>query len=384
MKNAFFVPVLTALVVLSGCSNKDYDISEGRLKTEITLFEDEISIPLGSIGPITVMSTLMNSSIGAIFADYIEEDPTDGSLLMKGESDLYSVNVYSMESSVPDPSVPFTWSPGDQSSDAGGIVSLMSWVGLQALEQHVDIQATNPLNQTVALKADASVTCYDDTYTSTYNSSVPLDFNINRRQPEPYIIYSLDLPSTATDPVSFISLDDLTMEMPANPSDKLTDDTVSDVFTFSSLYQCKIGIKESFTLEQSTILEDLALPIGQFNLHKCEISFTLENTLPLSVTIDSLAVIKPAETEGAEEVEDVSITQDITIQGGSLEHPGLTPVKLVVEAREGTIPDINRLYIAFKINAQSGCGGVAISTKQGLTIQSSSAKISGGITIPEK
>ncbi len=50
--------VLFSLGLLVACKGKmDYDISEG-INREMTLFEDEITVPIGSIGPITIGSTL--------------------------------------------------------------------------------------------------------------------------------------------------------------------------------------------------------------------------------------------------------------------------------------------------------------------------------------
>ena len=52
-----------------------------------------------------------------------------------------------------------------------------------------------------------------------------------------------------------------------------------------------------------------------------------------------------------------------------------------MEAASGVIPDIPELLLDLKLNAQPDLGIVPLSTKQGVYVKSSSAKLSGGITI---
>ena len=55
MKKLFLLaPAATMLLCIVSCSGrKDYDINDG-LNTEITLFSDEISVPIGTLGPVTL------------------------------------------------------------------------------------------------------------------------------------------------------------------------------------------------------------------------------------------------------------------------------------------------------------------------------------------
>ena len=44
-----------ALLPLFGCTDRAYDLSDG-LNKEITLFQDEIYVPVGDVGPLTIQS----------------------------------------------------------------------------------------------------------------------------------------------------------------------------------------------------------------------------------------------------------------------------------------------------------------------------------------
>ena len=130
----------------------------------------------------------------------------------------------------------------------------------------------------------------------------------------------------------------------------------------------------------------MALPIGQFKLSKCEVSLELESSIPLRVEIDNIRVLKHKESADEPNTvdENIKVGPGVAVAGGSLEKPATTPIKLTIEALEGTIPDIEGLMLDLKVSAEPGIGSVAITSKQGVILKSSSAKISGGITIPQK
>ncbi|MBQ7639771.1 MAG: hypothetical protein IJS91_02120, partial [Bacteroidales bacterium] len=72
MKERFLLSLLLIFPMIVSCSRSEYDISEGFNK-DITLFEKEISVPLGSLAPITIGSTLNSVStidgIGGLVGD---------------------------------------------------------------------------------------------------------------------------------------------------------------------------------------------------------------------------------------------------------------------------------------------------------------------------
>ena len=80
--------------------------------------------------------------------------------------------------------------------------------------------------------------------------------------------------------------------------------------------------------------------------------------------------------------DNIKITTDCTLPGGSLANPATAEITLKIEAQEGTIPDINKLLLSFELASQPGLGVVTLSAKQSISIKSASAKLTDGITIP--
>ena len=369
-------------VLLASCSDMRYDMSEGRLNKDITLFEDEISVPIGSFGPFTVKSLLFGTTIGNMLADYISEDPEDGTLALEGESQLYAINVHTLEQEAEDASQPFTWKVEDASTGPGGMVSMLSLLGLKSLSQSIKVTAFNPLKTKVPVQGTVVVTCLNADYEPSFTSSQAISPSLAGRNDVPVSIYEMALPENVTDVVNKVSLDGLSFDLPANPTSKIHDDLVNDVFKFSLIHHCNIGVSEKFRLPQNVTLEKLGLNIGRFKVSKCEIAIEVENTLPLAVTINSIKVLKAGEGEGEwVEDENITVTPNLTIAGGSPEVPGVSKINLQIEAAEGTVPDIETIRVDVEATAQPGCSNVPLSSRQGLLIKSSSAKISGGITI---
>lgn len=156
---------------------------------------------------------------------------------------------------------------------------------------------------------------------------------------------------------------------------------------------------EAFSLS----LKDLSpgefkLEIGKYRLKKCDISLDIENTLPLSANIGNVRVLKhkePAEASKAEEEEssgeeenpvdeNIVVQADFTIDGGTPAHPAVTRITLSVEALEGTIPDLEGVLLDVNLKGQAGLEPIGLTTSQGILVKSSSAKLSGGITIPQE
>ena len=359
------------------CSDMRYDISEGFDK-DITLFEEEISVPIGSIGPITVESLLLQSSIGKTLSAFmtIKED---GSFQLESTNKLFSINVHRMEKEAGDVSNPFTYKAGDRSASVSGVVSMLGFMGLKPLEQNVTVMATNPLGVQVPFRATFGLTCKNASSEVSYSTSTPLDLKLASRSTEPYSIHGFSLPVDVRDLVSEVSLKSLEMDMPDHPVNNINDDTLGDVFAFSCKHSCKLGVGGTFSLPYKHTLKD-TIAIGKYQLSECDATIELENSLPLAVTINSVKVLKNVET--GEVDENITITPNITIAGGSSENPGVTKLKLHVAAENGTIPDLHGILIDLVVKGQPGCEGVVLSGKQGLYVKSSSATVSGGITLP--
>lgn len=383
----YLILSLIAFPLLWSCSNMDYDISEGFSK-EVTLFEEEISVPIGNIGPFTISSTLGGVSkvpgIGGLIGEYIKEGE-DGSLVMENSGDIFKASVYELEKQIGNVSAPQVWDAGFQSSYAGGMAAALGMFGLKTVNQKVEITASNPLWDDVPVSCGATLSCSGSDYTSVPVPSLD-NFTLKARANNE-LIATQELPASVTAPLTSVSFSKLTLDLPANPVSQISDKKGNLFFAFSFRYICGLAVGETFSLPLKDMSTgDINLPIGKYKVKKCEVSVELESTVPFAVSIDNVRALKPAFAEGEEPAVDdnLVITSGFTIDGGSLEHPATSTIKLEIEALEGTVPDISSLLIDLTVAAQPGLGDVALSGKQGIVVKSSSAKLSGGITIPEE
>ena len=83
MKVLRIIFFLLALLLWS-CANQDYDISEG-IDSEVTLFSDEVSVPLGGIAPMTLKALLDKAGATEAVSMFVKEDE-EVSLLWKSKS----------------------------------------------------------------------------------------------------------------------------------------------------------------------------------------------------------------------------------------------------------------------------------------------------------
>lgn len=380
MKTHILHGLLTCLIAgcaLPSCSDKRYDIDEG-FNREFTLFGEEIAVPIGSIGPVTVGYLLENLSLGEALGDLIQIDE-DGEIRMHAESDLYAINVFKLEQQAGDVSADFTFSPGYRTGYPGSMASMLQMLGLHCLDQKLEITATNPLWVKVPLRARADITCVDQSYLTSFEAQENIDQTLNSNIRTPAPILSIDIPAEVRDPIQTVVLNGLELDLPANPSGRLYDDTQFDVFSIAYRYTHRMGVGENFSFPITFPVRDAKLEIGKYRLHQCEISLELENTLPISVTVNSVKVLR--DTEEKEVDENIVITGGITVGAGSPQKPSVNTLKLEVQALEGTIPDIHGLEIDLEVNGAPGFEDVALSSAQGLSIKSSSARLRGGFTI---
>lgn len=370
-----FLTFLLLVSVLVACSDMRYDTTENFDK-DLTLFQKEISVPIGSIGPVTIQSLLGNSTIFETIASLMLVGD-DGMLTLQSEQEIYAINVYRIEKEVDSVSTDFTFKAGDHSVNPGGLLMVLGMFGLECVGQKLEINATNPMDVRVPVRADVSFSCMNSSYETTFRAEDKLSQSM-RRNLTAGTIFSTTLPADTKDLLSSVGLNNLEFDLPANPTTELADENVNDIFSFKSRLLCNVGLGEEFKFPYALTVDDAKLNIGKFKLHKCEVTVEVENTLPAALKLNSVKVLNE---QGAED-ENISVSGDLVIAGGSLEKPAVTNLTLVIEAKEGTVPDIHGLQIDLEAASQPGCQGVALSVNQGLYVKSSSAKLSGGITIP--
>lgn len=383
--------MLAALLCIGCTGNMDYDLSKG-ISKEVTLFENEISVPVGSIGPLTIGSILSSlgsvQGIGTLVSSYIKQD-AEGSLTLRDSSDIFRINVYELEKKAGDVSAPFTWNAGFQTTSIGGMAGALGFLGLKTVNQQVKITASNPLYNDVTFRCKPSVTCRAADFTTSYSGPIEgmserqLKFRTYNEQ-----IAEIKIPSDISDVISSITLEDLAFDLPANPSTKTDPRSNNLFFHFSYNYTCTVAVGETFKLVPvDGPIKGVNLPIGPYKVKKCRVNVELQNTLPLAVTIENLKALLPEEIRDEEIMVDENILispETISIEGGSLENPATTNLTLELEAADGTLPDISGLRAKVTVASQPGLGTVGLSARQGLYVKSASAVISGGITIPEQ
>ena len=117
MMKAKFLLFLTLSFVLAACTDKAYDLD--KLSREMTFFENEISIPVGSLGPITAESLL-----GDILKSLELETSRDGYLLAHSTEDFFELSAYELALKAPDPSQPFVYDCGSVSYSVEGAAAI--------------------------------------------------------------------------------------------------------------------------------------------------------------------------------------------------------------------------------------------------------------------
>lgn len=385
MKKAQLASLLICIfLTIAGCSRKEYDISEN-FNTEITLFQDEISVPIGSIGPITIGSTLSGLSavpgIGGMVAEYIKVD-ADGFLVLETSGDVFRSSVYEIEKAIGDVSSDIKWDSGYQSGFVGGMAGALGLLGLRVTNQKLTISTLNPLWEDVHASCGATYGCMGNG--GSYSAPIPALDNVNMVKGKEEQVVSIDIPSDVTSPVTSISFANMVLDLPANMVNKLNNNKGNLFFAFTYNYKCGISTGETLTIPANNISTGkINLPIGQFKFKKCQIQIEVENTIPLAVTAKNIRVLLPRDSkeEEAEVDENILVDAEITLAGGSLEDPAISTVTLSIEALQGTIPDISELMLDLNFAAQPGMGSVPLSAKQGIYVKSSSAVLTGGITL---
>ena len=82
---------LLGLLMVAACENKAYDtdnlILEGRV------LENEISVPIGNVGPFTLELVTKSKTLSALLGGVMKTDE-DGTIVNVASEDLYKINAY--------------------------------------------------------------------------------------------------------------------------------------------------------------------------------------------------------------------------------------------------------------------------------------------------
>lgn len=366
---------LAMLLLLGSCTRSEYDPTGG-VNKEMTLFGDEIYVPIGQVGPITVKTLLnSNSTIQTLLKELLKEE-SDGTFYIESKDKIYSMNAYRQYVDIPDPTQPYHWSIGSRTGSVASSAALLRMFNIGFLNQHLTINAMNPVMAALTLNSDIWVRCRNNSYEETYSKEFKLEDYSLRSSYSASTLVTLDLPAEVTDLVSSIELNNLSLDLPADMKDLIRFSDEPD-FDFFTEFKSNLALTEKFSLSLSVPITNLNVPLGQFKLHKCQLAFDLENTLPVDVTIKSIKL----RDENWKDIPDVVFSSDIKIIGGKPGAPTVTPVVLQVEALTGAIPDLKEIVADLQLDYSQTAGPVVLSSAMGLSVKSASVKIFGGITL---
>lgn len=353
----------------------DYDISDG-IDKEMTLFGDEISVPLGSLQPLTlelVLDKVYETSIGALLKDLIKVDE-DGMLYTFSTGKMSNESVYDIAQQISDPSKEYLWTPYNVSGSGSG--AMFKFVGIPLKNEQVALSFENPLYTTITFNADAVMR------TGSYSDRKELkDVKVDGGKAVKLAEFALGEDSDES--MSGFGFENIKVNLPANITDRLSS-KANPMFRFTYDYKSNIAAGSTLSFAGMEIpVKDLNLPTGQFDLSHLEINVELENTLPFDVSVPVIQVIEPSDDDPDDfnVVEDIEVESYINIAGGSLEDPVPSSITLIVNAKEGKIPDIYGFYLVADIKASKEHAQTLLSTGQGLTIKSADATLKGGITL---
>ena len=365
---------LAMLLSFVSCTRSEYD-PDG-VNREMTLFGEEIFVPIGQVGPITVKDLLSsNKSIASLLESIMKEEP-NGTFYIESEDQVFAMNAFRELMDIPDPTQPYHWDIGSQSCSIASTVALLRMFNIGFMNQRLSLYATNPITAPLTLNTDIWVRCMDNSYTETYSKEYKMeDFSL-RSSYSATSLFKLDLPVEVTDLVTRVEMNDLTLDLPANAKDQVrpSDDAK---FSFYTTFTSNLALSEKFSISQALPISKLNVPLGKFKLHKCYLAFDLENTLPLDVTIKSIKLLD----EKGNEIKDVVFSSDVKIIGGKPGAATVTPIVLEVEALTGTIPDIHEVVLDLKFEYSKTAGLVPLSSAMSLSMKTASVKLYGGITL---
>ena len=373
MHNRFFILLL--LLAFSACQHREYDTSRG-IDKEITLFTDQVSLPLGDIGPLTPKS-LLKDGLPDMIKSFIQEDE-QGYLVCQANGSVSSSFVAMISMALPDPAVAADFTLPDYSGEIDTYAGMLATMGFAVSPQVFTLKANNPLTEGVSVSGKLTILGEEDnTLTTEEFSKVPVEASTANEV--------LRVEKTDGDNFTQFKVENTVLHLPASIMEK---DPLNGFGSFSLEYQYKgyLYMKDDFPAALSFDIENLDVPLGQYKVQEARICTEVSNEIPLSLELSSVKLlVKQTDEDGKESLEpyeDVSVTPGLTIACGCSGNPVISPLEIVIKAKEGTvIPDFSGLQLELKILAPAGVADKRINMNQSVSFNNLRATVSGGITI---
>ena len=374
MRIRFFIFISLFLTAFSACQHREYDTSRG-IDKEITLFTDQVSLPLGSIGPISPKQ-LLGDGLPDIIKSFVQEDE-QGYLVCQANGSVSSSFVAMISMGLPDPAVAADFTLPDNTGEIGSNAGMLAALGFAVSPQVFSLQAKNPLTEGVSISGKLTILGEEDKTLATEEfSKVPMEASSSSE------VFRLE--KTDEDTFTQFKVENTVLHLPASILEK---DPMSGLGSFALDYQYKayIYLGSDFPMPLSFDV-NLNAPLGQFKVQEARICTEVSNEIPLTLELSSVKLlVKQTDEEGKESLEpyeDVSVTPGLTIACGCSGNPVISPLEIVIKAKEGTlIPDFSGLQLELKILAPAGVADKRINLNQSVSFNHLRATVSGGITI---
>ena len=384
MKKRTFYTILlfaSAFLCAISCYRDTYDTSRG-IDKEITLFSEEISVPIGDIGPLSMGILLDGTGLRETINEYVKADE-DGYFFVEKQDQVYQNFTMLFSMMIPDPTKPVDLPVGAYSKTIETLASALTPIGISLSGQSFSLLATNPLTEDISvsgkltLKSEAVDEIPSEVIATEEFSNVPVAAGGEK---------GILLQVVRSDEKAFYGceLENLTLHLPGSLMEK---DPMGGLGVIGLSYQYKsyLSLGETFSFPFSYTVDDLNLQLGQYKVNEATICTEVYNEIPVTLTLDSVEVlVEKAQEDGTvtnEVYDNVSITPGLEIASGVKGMPTVSPLEIVIKAKEGTIPDISGLNINFTVGPPTGDGDTRLGLNQTLNFNNLRATVSGGITI---
>ena len=371
VKKLAIILILTSGVLCAvSCSQGAYDISRG-VNREITLFSDEVSLPIADIGPLSPKQLLGDVDLGSTIGGIFKEDG-DGYLVVEKEETICSNAVFLIYLEATDPTQPFDYHISDYKGYPGSSTEDPAGLGLTPALQEFSLYAANPLTEGISISGKVTLSKL---------SSKEFDKEPVAAESDGFELFRTALEGQSI--VDTCSLENMVVHLPASFLQK---DPLSG---FSSIelgyrYKAYLAFGKDLPMQIPIPVNDLDLPLGQYRVKDVLLSTEVSNEIPITLVLDSVDVmVKEADEEGNVKTvvyDDVTITPGLTIASGCSGSPVITPLDISIKAMEGTIPDIAGLQLNLSVKAPTGEGDKRLNMNQSIRFNNLRAIVSGGIT----
>jgi len=376
-KKLFLLFVL--IPALFSCAKDQYDVSRG-IDREVTLFGDEVSLPLADVGPFSPKLLLEQAGLYGFLKDYVTEDE-DGYLVVENSGDIYNDFAFTIYMGLSNPSEASSVSINDFTDELDSSGGVMEAIGFALTPQTFTLLASNPLTEDISVSGKLTLNSPDDgeTPVQAIHSEAFTNVKVPASATKAEILRVQDNGDLA---MHDCLVENLSLNLPPSI---LTLDPKNGLGNFILSYRYKSFLCMKQDLGSLPLTIDLNLELAKYNVKEVKICADVSNEIPLDLELEGARLlvkeILDNGNEGRKVYDDVTITPDIKIAGGSTGNPSISPIEIVIKANEGTIPDIAGLELDLSVLAPRNVADKRMGMNQKLYFNNLRAKISGGITI---